>query len=139
MSCALPGTVPLETHQREASEYPGDLSDGEGTIVTRKDIVTSGARTLWEVLRSCTHLQLSENQASESPWIRVRHRGSMSLFLDNTPLVFLDGARVGDFYSLSQIRAEDIAAIRILSSAQAANRFGFGANNGVIEVFMRRR
>ncbi|MFC1662358.1 TonB-dependent receptor plug domain-containing protein, partial [Gemmatimonadota bacterium] len=101
-------------------------------VVTREAIFRSGAATLWEALRLCKTLQLSLDRNGNP--VAMIHRGSTSLMLDDTPLIFIDGTRVIDLASLPLISAGDVALIRILSASEASTRYGLGADNGVIEV-----
>jgi len=118
-----------ESEERDA----GDA----GQTVTREEIARSRARTLWDVLRCCTDLRLSEGRDGRAT--AVSHRGSNSMLLSDTPLTFLDGTRVGDIATLATMPADDLESVRVYSAAEAAGRFGFGADNGVIEIVTRRR
>lgn len=108
-----------------------------GDLVTREEIENAGARTVWDVFRCCTRLRLKEDR--EGNPTSISHRGTNSLVLEDTPLIFIDGVRAVDIISLDFMPAEDILAIRVLSGAEAGLRYGFGADNGVIEIYTRRR
>jgi len=131
-SLSLPGCASLPEPEPEETE-PAVA----GQVVTREDIVRSRARTLLDVLRCCTDLRLSEGRDGRAT--AVIHRGSNSMLLSDTPLTFLDGTRVGDFTTLATLPADDVQLVRVYSASEAAGRFGFGADNGVIEIVTRRR
>lgn len=129
-SLSLPGCATLPEPEETEPAVAGQ-------VVTREEIVRSRARTLWDVFRCCTDLRLSEGRDGRAT--AVSHRGSNSMFLSDTPLTFLDGTRVGDIATLATLPAEDLELVRVYSASEAAGRFGFGADNGVIEIVTRRR
>ncbi len=70
----------------------------------------------------------------------LRQRGPTSIQDPNSgfPVVYLDGTRYGDIGELRGIRADQVATIQYLSSADATTRFGLGHVGGAILVMTRR-
>jgi hypothetical protein len=64
----------------------------------------------------------------------LRRRGRSSLYLDDAPMVLLDGVRVPDFRSLDNIEAQSIAVIYIYDGVEGTTRFGTNAGTGVIYI-----
>lgn len=131
-SCAGVGPRPDGTASKAA-----DPDRSSPTRVTRDEIVRSGARTAWQALRRTTSLHM-EAIGSGSP-ARVSHRGHGSFHLSDAPLVVLDGAPLADWKELHRIPADDLSAIRVRSSGNAAIEYGSRAKNGVIELYTHRK
>ncbi len=112
-----------------------DPAEG-GDLVTFEEIEASGARTIWDVFRCCTRLRLKEDAVGNPS--DLSQRGTNSLLLSDTPLIFIDGVRAADLGSLAHMSADDLLAVRVLSGAEAGSRYGDGADNGVIEIYTRR-
>src|SRR5690606_9197839 len=79
----------------------------------------------------------------------IRIRGSSSLSLDNSPLIYVDGVRVdggqrsGGYASqgmsrLDDFSPEDIESIEIIKGPAAASLYGTEAANGVIQIITKR-
>lgn len=80
----------------------------------------------------------------------IRIRGSSSLSLDNSPLIYVDGVRVdggirsGQGYAqqsgsrLDDFSPEDIESIEIIKGPSAATLYGTEAANGVIQIITKR-
>jgi len=60
----------------------------------------------------------------------LRYRGG-------TPLVILDGIRMGGVDSLRQILTQDVSRVEFLTPQEASNRYGTGFPNGAIEIASR--
>ena len=119
-------------HQR-----PEPTPGAGGDLVTREEIDRAAAQTVWDVLRCCTTLRLIEDRAGNPAGIE--HRGRNSMFLEETPLIIIDGIRTSELSTLDFMLAKDLLAIRVLSGAEAGFRYGSGADNGVIEIYTRHR
>jgi outer membrane cobalamin receptor len=105
----------------------------EGKLITEEQIERSGATNAWEVLkRMGAHLSLGENRRGEP--IRVSRRGQSSLYLDDSPLVVLNGIVMSDFQSLQQVPAETISSIRILAGIVSTRYYGTGSGGGAILI-----
>jgi hypothetical protein len=62
-----------------------------------------------------------------------------SINADETPLLVVDGARVGDIMYLNDIPASDVHAIHILDSEAATPLYGIVAAGGAIVVETKSR
>lgn len=106
-----------------------------GDIITARAIAQSDARNAWEVLRRNGRFTFDETADGE-PTRLASHRGRSSIVLANsdTPLVYVDGARLLDVRVLRQITAESIESIRILSGIEGTTYYGTNAGAGVILI-----
>jgi hypothetical protein len=105
-----------------------------GDVMTREEIVESGARDAFEALkRSRFHLTIQDTGANNRP--RVTQRGVGSIMLSPELAVVVDGTRVHDpIGALRQIPARTIRRIHVLSAREAMPAFGASGGNGVIIV-----
>jgi outer membrane cobalamin receptor len=101
-------------------------------LITAEQIAAWGSRDAWEVLRRSGKVQMREH--ANEPVRMVSDRGRVSIMLDDSPMVLLDGVRVGDVELLRYVRAATIAQIRFLNSVQGTVSYGTGAVSGVIEI-----
>lgn len=107
----------------------------DGKLITRAQIERSGATNAWEVLEwSGAHLRL---EVEEDEQVRIRSRGQSSLYLDDSPIIVVDGARTRDVRVLWSIPARVIASMRVLTGAVATRYHGTGAGGGAVEVRTR--
>jgi outer membrane cobalamin receptor len=104
----------------------------QGRLITSDHIAASGAQTAWEVLRRAGVLSMQESPRGEPRAMRMR--GRSSVFLDDTPIVVLDGVRMSDIGILREIRANTIATIEIMSGVEGTGRHGTGAGGGAIVI-----
>jgi outer membrane cobalamin receptor len=114
----------------------GDWSRGRSTaeqVVTEEQILASGAHTAWEVLQRHGRSLTASNRRDGSAG-GVQRRGRSSIYLNDSPIVFLDGVRLPDIRSLQLVPAHDILSIRILSGIDATTYYGTNAGSGVILV-----
>jgi hypothetical protein len=130
MVCLLAGTACASaTAGRGATE---EMFGGE--VMTRAEIVESGARDAFEALkRGRFHLTIQDTGANNRP--RVTQRGVGSIILSPELAVVIDGTRVNDpIGALRQIPARTIRRIHVLSAREAMPAFGASGGNGVIVV-----
>lgn len=116
-----PACSTLQSRPRAAAPAPGKL-------ITAAQIERTGARTAWEALRR-SHVQLSffENGAGEPH--RLAQRGTFQ----QAPLIVIDGLPAADgFRQLSQLPAEVILSIRVLSGSTATPLYGTAGGGGAI-------
>src|SRR5262249_22977861 len=106
-------------------------------IITAQDIQSSGASTLWDLLRTSPDLRTLDRSGSPNPQIDLRGFGS---FGDQNTLVLLDGLRVRDYEQLtvnwSAIPLAAIERIEILPAGGAV-LYGGGATGGIINIVSR--
>lgn len=101
-------------------------------LITREEIAASGARTAWDVLRHFAgHLTVDRRDGSPG---RLQRRGRSSIYLNDGPVVFVDGVRVPDARNLEYVPAQDIESIRIISGISGTTYYGTNAGNGVILI-----
>ncbi|MFQ5637120.1 MAG: TonB-dependent receptor domain-containing protein [bacterium] len=128
-----PTAIPLEevvviaAHQRESSAFQ--------EIITAKEISSSPARTVGELLQNLPGVEVVE-VGGGSGAKRVSIRGSQS----NQVLVVLDGIVLNNpllgYADLNQIRLDWVEEIRVWKGGNSG-RFGSGALGGVIEIISK--
>jgi iron complex outermembrane receptor protein len=122
------------------------LSDAAAAIyvISRDDILRSGAATIPEMLRLAPNLQVYEKSPSE--WV-VTARGlngnDAAQSFSNKLLVLIDGRTVytplfsGVYWDLPDVLPDDIDRIEVISGP-GATLWGANAVNGVINIITRR-
>jgi outer membrane cobalamin receptor len=129
-SFAMPWLCAACLHLRPASPSAGP--DGDRILITEEKITHSGALNAWEVLkRLAPQFRYSERRGQPT---NLERRGRSSILLSDAPRVFLDGADVVDFRSLTQIPASTIFSIEILNGIEGTTYYGSNAVSGVILV-----
>ncbi|MGH7574096.1 MAG: TonB-dependent receptor plug domain-containing protein [Longimicrobiales bacterium] len=110
----------------------GGDADGPGQLITSKMIRDSRLSNGWDVLRRyARHLSFSEHERGP---VRITRRGRESIYLNESPLLLIDGVKVQDFRTLVSLPARDIESIRILSGAESSVHHGIFAASGAIVV-----
>jgi outer membrane cobalamin receptor len=114
--------------QKQAIETPTPTE----RVITKDEIAASGARTAWDVLRRYAgHMTADRRDGSPG---RLQGRGRSSIYLNDGPVVFVDGVRVPDARNLQYVPAQDIESIRIISGIEGTTQYGTNAGNGVIII-----
>lgn len=117
-----------------AARQQVDTGAAPGTfVITAEQIEKSGANTAWQVLKQKAPMFSTQEDRNGQP-ASLRRRGRSSLYLDDSPMVFLDGVRVPDFRALDSIEAQSIAAIFIYDGVEGTTHFGTNAGTGVIYI-----
>jgi outer membrane cobalamin receptor len=102
-------------------------------LITAEQIERSGGHTAWEVLqREAPMLTLREDRNGRPA--RMGRRGRSTIYLDEAPVIVLDGVKIGDWRSLDQIPADAIFSIRILTGIEGTTYYGTDAVSGVILI-----
>jgi iron complex outermembrane receptor protein len=122
------------------SRHPEKLVEAASAVqvITRKEIISSGAKTLVEALRLATNLQVA--QVNSSQWA-VSARGFNNV-LANKLLVLIDGRTVytplyaGVFWDVQNILLEDVDRIEVISGP-GGTLWGANAVNGVINIITK--
>jgi outer membrane receptor for ferrienterochelin and colicin len=109
---------------------------GNAHYLTARDIKDSGARNAWEALRRLGGVRLEESPDGSPQRIRPT-RGNMSMVLDDSPVVLLDGARLLDYDVLLSVPARQIDSIELLNGVEGTLRHGSGAGGGAIVIRTR--
>jgi len=109
-------------------------------LITREDIVRSGATDAFEALRLAnTHVSLSEarGQMTLTHQVQATSRGRSSLLLSAQMLLVVDDVQRLDVSALHEIPADNVAWIRVLTSLEATPIYGTEGGNGAIVVRTR--
>jgi hypothetical protein len=109
-------------------------------LITREDIVRSGAKDAFEALRLAhTNITLSEGrgQMTLARQVQATSRGRSSLVLSPQMLLVVDGASRLDVSSLREIPADNVAWIRVMTAMEATPLYGTEGGNGAIVVRTR--
>lgn len=97
-----------------------------------------------------TGVTIRQSSGSVGTASSIKIRGATSLGLSNTPLIYIDGARVdntnqmgagvgGQAYSrLNDINPEDIESVEIVKGPSAATLYGTEAGAGVVRITTKR-
>jgi outer membrane receptor protein involved in Fe transport len=111
---------------------------GNGEIViTGAQMARMHLRTAWEAVKREVPSLTYTQDASGAPQT-VQRRGRASLYLDQTPMLFVDGVHVSDISALQQIPAEQVNVIRVLTGLAATTEYGTHAGGGAILVITGR-
>ena len=129
-------TIALGCHVRPLASGPAPHV-GDETVITETQIAQLNVHTAWDVVKRRAP-QISYTQNAEGQPQRLWRRGRSSLLLDETPLLFVDGARVSDISMLEQIPATGVHLIRILTGLSATTEYGTNAADGVILIETKR-
>ncbi|PYP26988.1 MAG: hypothetical protein DMD55_09535 [Gemmatimonadetes bacterium] len=119
--CARPRTG------TEAGIPPG------GLLIDEQHIQQSGGHTAWEVLkRTAPMFRTRENRYGQPEG--MERRGPSSIYLQDPPVVMIDGVRVSDLKALDQIPANTLFSILVLSGIEGTTYYGTNAVSGVIVI-----
>ncbi len=145
---SLEGLVVTATGQQRRREVGNAIS----TVDASQEVERSRVNTLTNLLQGrSTGVSVRRSSGSLGTASSVKIRGSSSISLDNTPLVYIDGARIdnsntdpnetrGFFVGgqevtrLNDINPEDIESIEIVKGPAAATLYGTEAAAGVIRI-----
>lgn len=104
-------------------------------FISREDIRRSGATNGWDALKGAgTFLSLGEGASRRGGDVRATSRGRTSLLLSPQLLLVVDNALMMDLAYLKDIRADNIAWIRVLGSVESTMLYGAFGGNGAILV-----
>jgi outer membrane cobalamin receptor len=104
-----------------------------GLVITAEQIERSGSKNAWEVLKHDAPMLTLEEDRNGNP-ARIHWHGRSSIYLEDAPVVILDGVRAADWKVLSQVPAGQIETIHILSGIEGTTYYGTNAESGVIEI-----
>jgi outer membrane cobalamin receptor len=108
-----------------------------GKLITAAQIERSGSNNAWEVLKHEAPMLTLEEDRNGNP-VRIHWHGRSSIYLEDAPVVVLDGVRSADWKVLSQIPAGQIQTINIMSGIEGTTYYGTNAASGVIEIHTKR-
>ena len=118
----------------------GSTARRDPNLITREDIVRSGATDAFEALRLAnTHISLSEarGQMTLTRDVQATSRGRSSLVLSAQMLLVVDDVQRLSVAALHDIPADNVAWIRVLTSLEATPLYGTEGGNGAIVVRTR--
>jgi outer membrane cobalamin receptor len=104
-----------------------------GKVITAEQIERSGSKNAWEVLKHEAPMLTLEEDRNGNP-ARIHWHGRSSIYLEDAPIVILDGVRAADWKVLSQVPAGQIETINIISGIEGTTSYGTNAESGVIEI-----
>jgi outer membrane cobalamin receptor len=108
-----------------------------GLVITAQQIERSGSKNAWEVLKHEAPMLTLEEDRNGNP-VRIHWHGRSSIYLEDAPVVVLDGVRSADWKVLAQIPAGQIQKINIMSGIEGTTYYGTNAASGVIEIDTKR-
>jgi len=111
------------------------VASQSGHLIDSKTIVASGGTTAWDVLKRTSFISTRDDK-SGGPG-KMWHRGHGTIYLNDTPLVAVDGVPQTDFHVLGTILANTIDNIRILNATEGAYMYGTRAGGGAILIQTR--
>jgi hypothetical protein len=92
-------------------------------LITADEIEATGAGTAYQVIARL-----------RGDFLTSRGPSSVAANVAREPTVYVDNAPVGQLQALHNISARDIATIRLLRAADAAQKYGNNHVGGVIEI-----
>lgn len=104
-----------------------------GVVITAAQIERSGGKNAWEVLKYDAPMLTLEDDRNGNP-ARIHWHGRSSIYLEDAPVVIVDGVRSADWKVLGQIPAGQIETINIISGIEGTTYYGTNATSGVIEI-----
>ncbi len=108
-------------------------SGGADIVITREQIAKLDVHTAWDVVkRRAPQLAYTEDAVGQPR--RVWRHGQASIYLNENPMVYVDGARVPEIQALDEIPATNVEQIRILTGLAAITQYGTNAEGGAILV-----
>ncbi len=124
-----------------------ELGNAISTLDAGETLSKAPAVSLTDLLQGrITGVSIRPNSGSVGTASSIKIRGSSSLGLDNTPLIYVDGARIDNsnninagvggqtFTRLNDINPEDIASVEVVKGPAAATLYGTEASGGVIRI-----
>lgn len=108
-------------------------NDGDRIVITAAMIARSGGQTAWEVLRrEAPQIAYRENRSGQAS--SMQRRGSSSINLNDSPMLFVDGVRIQEIRTLQQLPASVLLSIEVLTGTEGTTYYGTDAVGGVILV-----
>lgn len=119
------------SHATANRAHPGPSSGG--LVITAAQIERSGSKNAWEVLKHNAPMLTLEEDRNGNP-ARIHWHGRSSIYLEDAPVVIVDGVRSADWKVLAQIPSGQIETINIMSGIEGTTYYGTNAESGVIEI-----
>ena len=121
-SCATTGYHPRATARTD--------------IITAEEIAHSSSTNVWDLLRKRARMyNFAEDRYGRPRFIPTkRGRSTIVLAGSDTPLVLVDGARLGDVAALRDMPTDAVESIELQSGIDGTSSQGTGAVAGVIYI-----
>lgn len=119
------------SHATSNSTHTGPSTGG--LVITAEQIERSGGKNAWEVLKHDAPMLTLEDDRNGNP-ARIHWHGRSSIYLEDAPVVIIDGVRSADWKVLAQIPAGQIETINVMSGIEGTTYYGTNATSGVIEI-----
>ncbi|HEX6912799.1 MAG TPA: TonB-dependent receptor plug domain-containing protein [Longimicrobium sp.] len=114
---------------------PDARAFGRAIVMDGDDLDAHTTNLLTVLRRRISGMQVSYSGSSHCPDVVLRSR--KSIFGDNSPIVYVDGARVSNTCVLEQLQPSDVSRIEVYVQG-ITPRSGYESHaNGLILVFMR--
>lgn len=134
VSLALLGATVVACHPRPLAV--GSAPNSGRIVISQAEIQRSGGLTAWDVLKKeVPEFTFHENARGEPT--RLERRGQSSILLSDAPMIFLDGARMTDYHTLTQVLASTLRRIEVLDGVEATTYYGTDAVDGAILIFSK--
>jgi outer membrane cobalamin receptor len=106
-------------------------------VITSDAIERSGAIDAWDILKRLSTTARTTESADGEPQRLHPKRGHGSIYLQDDPVVYIDGMPLADLRILKQLGASDVDNIEELGSVEATAYFGTNSTAGVILIHSR--
>jgi len=134
LALASLGALAVACHPRPLAL--GSAPSAGRIVISQAEIQHSGGLTAWDVLKKeLPEFTFHENARGEPT--RLERRGQSSILLNDAPMIFLDGARMTDYHTLTQVLASTLQRIEILDGVEATTYYGTDAVDGAILIFSK--
>jgi len=121
---------PVAGARNRSTPAPSPIGE---TVITAAEIAQMGAQTAWDVVRArAPRLRFGLDANGRPTTVRIQEPRTVNA--DETPLLVVDGVRIGDIGYLDDIPATNIARIRIIDGEEATQLYGIDAASGAIVV-----
>ena len=144
---SLEEVVVTATGERRRAE----VGNAIGTVDAAAEVEKSRPVNITDLLKGrSTGVSVQRSSGSVGTGSTLKIRGNTSISLDNTPLIYVDGARVvndnDDFFDiggqdasrLNDLNPEDIESIEVVKGPAAAALYGTEAAAGVLRITTKR-
>ncbi len=121
--CALP--------KHKSQPVPSD-----NIVITADDIARMNVNTVLDVLRRRVP-QFNFRTDRNGQHLRATRHGASSIYLNDNPMLIVDGARMTDLDALSQIPATQVDRITVMTGITGTTYYGTDATGGVIVLETR--
>ena len=113
-----------------------DIAGAAAQVFSADDITHSGFTNAWDFLRArARRYEFYQDRYGRPRGIKTRRgRSTINIVDSDSPLIVVDGARIGDFAALRDLPCDAISSIEILSGIAGTVAQGTNAAAGVISI-----